>query len=148
MLDWLKKIIATTKRFLFSWNWREPIRTSSTRQVGNDAEEAAYRYLRKKGYRIVARNYRRRFGEIDLIGWDGNFLAFIEVKYRSGVSHGLPTTAVHRHKQRQICRLAKEYRIRHKLHDINFRFDVVSVREALDHPAIELIKGAFSDPTR
>lgn len=147
MLSWLKKIVRAF--------WNQPPRHShrnpkslSTRQTGIDAEDAAYRFLRKQGYRMVARNYRRRFGEVDLIGWDGEFLAFIEVKYRSGGSRGLPMEAVHLHKQRQICRLAREYRIRHKLHDINFRFDVVSIQDALECPKIELIKGAFHDSAR
>ncbi len=147
MWGWLKKIVRAV------WNPASrhsptPQKPLSTRQSGTNAEEAAYRFLRKQGYRIVARNYRRRYGEIDLIGWDGEFLAFIEVKYRSGSSRGLPVDAVHYKKQRQICRLAKEYRIRHKLHDVNFRFDVVSIRDALQCPRIELIKGAFRDSAR
>jgi putative endonuclease len=144
MWEWLKKIVRT------GWkrHWRnssashEPL---STLRSGTNAEEAAYRFLREQGYRMVARNYRRQFGEIDLIGWDGEFLAFIEVKYRSGSSRGLPVEAVHQKKQRQICRLAREYRIRHKLHDINFRFDIVSIRGNLACPSVELIKGAFHD---
>jgi|WetSurMetagenome_2_1015567.scaffolds.fasta_scaffold381309_2 putative endonuclease len=115
----------------------------STRRTGLQAEETAYQYLRKNGYRIVARNYRRLFGEIDLIGWDKGWLVFIEVKYRSNPSRGLPVKSVGPLKQRQIFRVAKDYRNRYKLHDVNCRFDVVSIQGSLNSPEIELIKGAF-----
>jgi putative endonuclease len=125
---------------------RQP--SSSTHQTGLQAEETAYRYLRKTGYRIVARNYRRLFGEIDLIGWDKGWLAFIEVKYRSNPSRGRPEKSVGPFKQRQIFRVAKDYRNRYKLHDVNCRFDVVSIQGSLDSPEIELIKGAFRNAHR
>jgi putative endonuclease len=120
-----------------------PAGKTHDRERGNRAEQLAYEYLRRQGYRIVARNYRRKLGEIDLIGWDKEVLAFIEVKYRSGEARGRPVDSVHRRKRRQIVRVAKEYRIRHKLHDINYRFDVLSLQGPLEAPRLELIKRAF-----
>ena len=113
-------------------------------EKGDSGEVIAYKYLRRNGYKIVARKYRRRSGEIDLIGWDKNILVFIEVKFRSDLEHGRPEEAVNLHKQRQICRVAKEYRNRYKLHGINYRFDIVSVQGSKD-PCLQTIKDAFRD---
>jgi putative endonuclease len=115
------------------------------KQKGSAGELSAYRYLRQQGYKIVARNYRKRFGEIDLIAWDGDTLAFIEVKSRTNQARGLPEEAVHRGKQRQIRRVAREYRSRNQLHDINYRFDIVSIERIAGREQIELLKGAFGD---
>jgi putative endonuclease len=114
-------------------------------QKGSAGELSAYRYLRQHGYKIVARNYRKRFGEVDLIGWDGDTLAFIEVKSRTSHTRGRPEEAVHRNKQRQICRVAREYRSRNHLHDINYRFDIVSIEGIAGQEHVDLLKGAFSD---
>lgn len=114
-------------------------------QKGASGEIEAYRFLRKRGYKIVARNYRKRFGEVDLIGWDGAILAFIEVKSRTGRERGRPEEAVHRAKQKQICRVARDYRSRNHLHDINYRFDIVSIEGIAGQKQVQLIKGAFED---
>ena len=115
------------------------------KQKGSAGELSAYHYLRQHGYKIVARNYRKRFGEVDLIGWDGDTLAFIEVKYRTTHERGRPEEAVHRGKQRQICRVTREYRSRNHLHDINYRFDIVSIERIAGQEQVELLKGAFGD---
>jgi putative endonuclease len=118
---------------------------SANLDKGNSAELLAFDFLRGKGYRIVARQYRQRYGEIDLVGWDGEILAFVEVKYRAHLEHGRPEESVNKRKQRQICRVSKEYRIRHKLHDINYRYDIVSIQGSLSAPRIKLIKNAFKE---
>jgi|SRR3990172_6137745 len=112
---------------------------------GKVGEDLAYRYLRINGYRIVARNYRKTYGEIDLIGWDNNILAFVEVKLRSNSNYGLPQEAVKLTKRRQICRVAKEYRNRHRLHGINYRFDIVSIQGTPGQERVEILKDAFKD---
>jgi putative endonuclease len=113
---------------------------------GKTGEQLAYVCLRKNGYRIVARNYRKHYGEIDLIGWDKSVLVFIEVKLRNSSDHGLPQDAVNLTKRRQISRVAKEYRRRHHLHDINYRFDIVSIQGNPGKERIEILKDAFKDP--
>ncbi|MEW5978394.1 MAG: YraN family protein [Acidobacteriota bacterium] len=118
---------------------------SSNRVKGDSAEVLAYEFLKKDGYRIIARKYRRRFGEIDLIGWDRDILAFVEVKFRSQLEHGRPEEAVNRHKQRQICRVAREFRRRHHVQDRCFRYDIVSVLGSQEGPVFRLIKDAFKD---
>ena len=105
----------------------------------------AYEFLRKNGYKIVARNYRPRRGrgEIDLIGWDEDRLVFIEVKTRKNEDFGRPDQAVDRDKRRQLIRVAGEYSRRAGIAPELTRFDVVSI--VLESPPrIELYKGAFT----
>ena len=82
-----------------------PPRRPNTSETGMKGELVAYAFLKRQGYRIVAHRYRSRSGEIDLIGWDGDILAFIEVKYRRNRLYGGPEEAVDFAKQRQICRV-------------------------------------------
>ena len=76
---------------------------------GRQGEDCAARFLERKGYRILARNYRTRFGEIDLIAQQGEFLAFVEVKTRTENGWGRPAEAVSAAKQRRILLAAQEY---------------------------------------
>jgi putative endonuclease len=115
-------------------------------RTGREGEQMAYYFLRRRGYTMVARNWRcrGRKGEIDLIGWDGNVLCFIEVKTRS--SHGMAPAeaAVDRAKQRELRGMAALYLRNRKPHP-HSRFDVVSVYLAAGAtPEIELFKDAFS----
>ena len=116
-------------------------------KTGRHGEEDAYFHLRKIGYVMVARNYRcpRRRGEIDLIGWDGDVLCFIEVKTRT--SHGVKPAeaAVDRAKRRELVAVARDY-LRHTPPSCQWRFDVVSVyyEQQTFRPKIELFKNAFS----
>ncbi len=102
------------------------------------------RFLRKRKYTIVARNYRPRVGngEIDLIGWDGDVLAFIEVKTRGSDATGSPERAVDPEKQRNLIRAAQAYSRSAKVAWDQVRFDVVTVI-AEPAPRIELYRDAF-----
>ena len=75
-------------------------------EIGRKYEEKAAELLEKQGYFILERNYRCKQGEIDLIGKEGEYLCFIEVKYRRGLSYGSPLEAVTKAKQRKISRTA------------------------------------------
>lgn len=98
------------------------------RKIGTEYEQRAAAYLENKGFRIAVKNYRLRFGEIDLIGWDGDSLVFVEVKYRSGSRYGMPEVAVDRSKQRTIRRVAEMYMaFEHIPADTCCRFDVVAI---------------------
>ncbi len=79
------------------------------RQVGARQEAVAAEYLRGKGYRILERNYRNDYGEIDIIAEDGRSLVFVEVKFRSAGDYGDPLEAVDRRKQKRISRAAMRY---------------------------------------
>ena len=119
-------------------------------QTGRRGEEDAYFYLRKKGYTIVARNFRspRRKGEIDLIAWDGNVLCFIEVKTRTSHQIKPAEAAVDTAKRQELAAVAREY-LRHMPLSCQWRCDVITVYYEDQHtsrPEIELFKNAFSMP--
>jgi putative endonuclease len=97
-------------------------------KIGRLGEEAAYFYLRKLGYTMVARNFRspRCRGEIDLIGWEKDVLCFIEVKTRTTRDVKAAEAAVDRHKRREIAAVVREY-LRRMPVQRQWRFDVVSV---------------------
>jgi putative endonuclease len=115
-------------------------------RTGRRGEEAAYFYLRRLGYVMVARNFRssRRRGEIDLIGWDKNVLCFIEVKTRTTHAVKPAEAAVDRDKQRGLAAVADEY-LRHTAPSCRWRFDVVTVyyERQSSQPLIELFRNAF-----
>ncbi len=97
-------------------------------RTGTRGEENAYFHLRKMGYILVARNFRtpRCRGEIDLIGWDGNILCFIEVKTRTSHDVKPAEAAVDHHKRRELAEVAREYR-RLVSPLCQWRIDIVSV---------------------
>jgi putative endonuclease len=114
------------------------------RQVlGAEGERAAEKFLRRQRYTIVARNYRRRVGEVDLIALDGATVVFIEVKTRTQPGFGSPLEAVDRRKQRQIQRAAQQYLSENRLNDRDARFDVVGVWWDNGRVRCELVKNAF-----
>jgi putative endonuclease len=115
-------------------------------QTGRRGEEAAYFYLREQGYVLVARNYRspRSRSELDLVGWDGETLCFIEVKTRSTRAVFPAEAAVDAEKQSDLSHIAREF-LRKIGGDPQFRFDIVSVYlEAGEAPDIELFRNAFA----
>ncbi|MBO4981969.1 MAG: YraN family protein [Lachnospiraceae bacterium] len=99
------------------------------RQLGTDKEKLAAEYLEAQGMIILERNFRGRRGEIDLVGREGNYLVFVEVKYRSNTRMGAAMEAVDYRKQRQICRVADYYRYLHRLGSSTMiRYDVVAIQ--------------------
>ena len=114
-------------------------------ETGQRGEELAYFYLRRLGYVIVARNFRsrRRPGEIDLVGWDGDILCFIEVKTRTSREVKPAEAAVDVEKQRDLRGMAREY-LRRMAGNPAYRFDILSIY-LLDgaDPDFTLFKNAF-----
>jgi putative endonuclease len=92
---------------------------------GAEAEERACLLLKEQGYRIVARNWRCRFGEIDIIARDGRTVVFIEVKARSDQTFGGPSGAVDRAKQRRVATTASLF-LEETACELPARFDVVT----------------------
>lgn len=118
--------------------------SDSRRSLGQSGEKIAADFLQGRGYAILARNYRRRTGEIDIIAREGEMLVFIEVKTRSGGTYGSPAAAITPRKQRQISRTAQYYLAEQDLFDTPARFDVVTVIFGNDQqPEIELLADAF-----
>ena len=116
------------------------------RQTGISGETLAYWYLRRQGYVVVARNYRvaHPHGEIDLIGWDGEVLAFVEVKTRTTPSGGPPERSVDADKQQALRRMARDYLARRRLGEPPYRFDVLALEARPGAaPVVRLHKGAF-----
>lgn len=100
----------------------------NTRKIGNEKEEAALAYLSDHGYEILDRNFYTRYGEIDIIGKDGPYLVFIEVKYRSSLKRGAPEASVTLAKQKKIVKAAMYYLYRKGFpEDAPVRFDVLSI---------------------
>lgn len=98
------------------------------RKTGALYEKKAEEYLTGKGFKLIARNYRCMYGEIDLIMRDCSTIVLIEVKYRSSVRYGSPGDAVTGSKQRTICKCALCYIKAHGISpDTSFRFDVVGI---------------------
>ncbi len=110
---------------------------------GKTGEDLACRELERRGYAIVARRYRQRGGELDIIARDGPTLVFVEVKARDGREFGAAAEAVTPYKQRRIARLALDYLARHHLHDTPCRFDVVAIHVDEGRTTIEVFQNAF-----
>ena len=114
---------------------------------GRAGESAAEHFLRRKGYRIVDRNVRSYWGELDLVAEDGRVLVFIEVKARRTSACGGAPFAVDRRKQARIIRLAAQYLADHRVTQRPCRFDVVLCTGGSSAPAvIEHIQNAFEVP--
>lgn len=93
---------------------------------GKWAEDLACRYLRERGYLIVARNWRWRGGEVDIIAKDGDTLVFVEVKGRRGESHGRPEEAVDRRKRVHLWDSARAF-LGARSGEVKVRFDVIGI---------------------
>jgi putative endonuclease len=113
--------------------------------LGRRGEDLAHRYLRKRGFTIVARNYRLAAGdgEADLIAWDHETLVFVEVKSRKTDAHGPPERAIDERKRRHLQRIAREYIRKTETPWEQVRFDLLTVVFS-DPPRIELKRGALS----
>lgn len=113
------------------------------RYLGNGykGEQIACRFLKKCGYEIIDKNYRCRFGEIDIIAVENNVLCFIEVKSRKNTDYGLPEEYVDKRKQEKLITTSYLYTIAKKSNIADRRFDVVSVN--LENLECSVIKNAF-----
>lgn len=115
----------------------------SRKAFGTAGEDEAARFLVKKGYRIIERNFRCRYGEIDIIAADGGSIVFVEVKTRGGDAFGPGAASVDARKQRKITIAAQFYLEKTGGADKGIRFDVVSIEKMGGRLEIELIKDAF-----
>ena len=111
--------------------------------LGKIGEDLACQELERRGYAIVARRYRRRGGELDIIARDGKTMVFVEVKAREGRAFGEASEAVTARKRHTITQLALDYLMRQRLTNCPCRFDVVSIHFDDGVPAIEVFQNAF-----
>lgn len=114
-----------------------------TRGIGDRGEDSALRMLLAKGYELVERNYRTRYGEIDLILREGECLVFVEVKLRRGAAFGDPAEAVTPRKQETIRSIAEQYIVEREPDFEEARFDVIGIQEGAGTPEVRHIEGAF-----
>ena len=111
--------------------------------LGREGERIAELFLKKKGYRLVERNYRCAAGELDLIVLDRRVIVFVEVKTRTGSGYGTPMEAVEFRKQHKMIRTAQFFLNAKKLSQREARFDVVGISWAGAEPLVEHIENAF-----
>ena len=114
--------------------------TVDRQTLGKSGEDLAAAELERRGYAILARRYRTRHGEIDIVADDDGTLVFIEVKVRATRECGSAAEAVTRDKQRRLGSMAADYLARHDLSEVACRFDVV----AIDGEVLTVIYDAFS----
>ena len=122
-----------------------PDPTPAHQQTGRRGEEDSYFYLRRNGYVIIARNYRSPHypGELDLVGWQGDALCFIEVKTRTTRDVKPAEAAVDYAKRKELILVAREF-MRHLPQPATPRFDILSVYyDDGRRPTFELFRNAF-----
>ncbi len=115
-------------------------------ELGRKGEEIALKFLTKKGYELVARNYRcHRWCELDLVMQDGKYLVFVEVRTKKNTAHGTPIETIDYDKRRQIEKMARLYLTKEKVPENTYcRFDVVGIILPNNgEPVIDYIKDAF-----
>jgi putative endonuclease len=112
-------------------------------RVGRSGEDLAVEHLDRRGYRIIARNFRTRQAEIDIIARHRGVIVFVEVKAWRSRDYGHPKWAVTPAKQRKISMAALEYLKKQRLTDARARFDVVTIQAMDTEPRIEVFANAF-----
>lgn len=121
------------------------MRIHTTKKIGDKGEDYTVSYLKKRGYKILDRNYRKNYGEIDIVARKGDMLCFVEVKTRHSNTVTQPYEAVDFRKRAKIIRTAEAYLIENRL-QINCRFDISEVfvdKETLKLDKINYIESAF-----
>jgi len=113
--------------------------------LGDRGERAAVKYLKQQGFRIIARQYRNSYGEVDIIAQDGKTMVFVEVKTRTSTNDGQPFEAVDTRKQEKITRIALAWLKQYDRLEQPARFDVVSILWPDDkgEPQIQHFRNAF-----
>jgi putative endonuclease len=122
--------------------------TLRNQQLGRIGEELAVAELERRGYVILARRYRTRCGEIDIVAENEGTLVFVEVKARATAEFGTAAEAVTRHKQLKLVAMATDYLARAKLWNRPCRFDVVAIDDCETNPRIVVYRNAFDGARR
>ena len=127
--------------------WNLPVFSSMStdgRQIlGKMGEDLACGELRRRGYAILARRYRTRLGEIDIVARDGETIVFVEVKARTDAAFGGAGAAVTGWKQQRVARMAADFLARRRCGEVPCRFDVVAIDFDKSGPRIEVYENAF-----
>ena len=131
-----------------AWTWLRRLATNPTPRMalGERGEDAAARFLRRRGYKVLVRRFKGRGGEIDIVARHKDWLVFVEVKTRVTEEFGAPSEAVDRDKQRSLSKAALDYLRLLDNPRIHWRFDIVEVvqrAEAHKPDDVRLIQNAF-----
>lgn len=110
------------------------------RAIGDIAEKEACKYLEKLGFKVLARNYQIRGGEIDIIASDHGELVFVEVKFRTSNLFGSAREAIGYHKLKSLIKSARFYVAKHYRNDIGYRIDLLAIDQQGNTWHYELIK--------
>lgn len=111
--------------------------------LGTRAEKLALKFLKKKGLKAYQQNFSCRFGEIDLIMHDRDYLVFVEVRYRSSGAFGGALESINAAKQGKLRRSAEYYLIKSNNTDCPCRFDILCINGSLKQPEFHWIQNAF-----
>lgn len=119
--------------------------TYERKELGFHGEDLAVEFLKRRGYRILHRNFKLKFGEIDIVAQEGDTVCFIEVRTKTTDSAGTPFESITPFKQRKLSKLALAYlKNQYKSVDVRARFDVVAVvSEDGKEETVEIIQNAF-----
>ncbi len=113
----------------------------SKKEIGDKGEALAAKTLKRRGYRIIERNFSvRNVGELDIVARDGEYLCFVEVRLRSNPEFGTPAQTVGAEKRRRLAHTAQVYIETRRLGRVPVRFDIA---EVYGDGRVELIKDAF-----
>ena len=117
--------------------------TYARQRLGEKGETWACEALEQRGYAIVERRYRTRFGEIDVIADDGGTVVFVEVKTKTDCNFSDPVESVTRQKQRRLVSMAEQYVACKRLDNTPCRFDVVTVDASVAPSRVTIYQDAF-----
>ncbi|MGH9313043.1 MAG: YraN family protein [Vicinamibacterales bacterium] len=112
-------------------------------KLGKQAEDLVTRELAARGYQILQRRFRTRFGEIDIVARDGGTLVFVEVRARVGEDYGSAEDSITARKEWRMTRMAQAYLLDQRLGDVDCRFDVVAVDWSTPEPVLSVYRSAF-----
>ncbi len=119
------------------------LRRRQTREKGNAGEDLGADFLKGRGFRIVARNYRTRFGEIDIVAEHRGELVFVEVRSLSSSSRHLPEETISFEKQKRLSLTAQAYLQKNRLEDRVARFDILAIEIDGSTPTVRHLPDAF-----
>ncbi|MCH8049350.1 YraN family protein [Patescibacteria group bacterium] len=111
------------------------------RVFGNKAEDLAAAFLKKKGLKILAQQYKTNIGEIDLVAKDGDEIVFVEVKARRSSHFGYPEESVTKSKLKKIVLVAEQYLREKKFERAPFRIDVIAIELDQEPPKVTHLEG-------
>lgn len=118
--------------------------TQQRQELGKQGEDVAVAELERRGYAVLARRYRTRHGEIDIVATDDGMIVFVEVKARATAEFGTAAEAVTAWKQRRLASMATDYLARNRLTERPCRFDVVAIDGVGEGMRVTLYRDAFT----